>query len=102
MKSKNPSSKDNILVSPVEEHIVSTPVRDNIESIVNEVPTYGRTTTIGELLNDLLNEPVDNQYVEVLKMLIKKLSFFINCIEKLSKMNTQDPDTQNFHQIFEN
>lgn len=45
----------------------------------------------GFSLNDLLHEPVDNQYVIVLKMLIKKLSFYINCVEKLSKMDTSDP-----------
>lgn len=37
----------------------------------------------------------------VLKMLIKKLSFYITCVEKLSKMDTSDPQTHKFHQIFE-
>ena len=56
----------------------------------------------GFSLNDLLHEPVDNQYVMVLKMLIKKLSFFINCVQKLSNADTAHPETQKFHDIFEN
>lgn len=55
----------------------------------------------GFSLNDLLHEPVDNQYVEVLKTLIKKLNFFIQCVEKLSKMDTTDPEAQKFHGVFE-
>ena len=55
----------------------------------------------GFSLNDLLHEPVDNQYVQVLKMLIKKLNFFIQCVEQLSKLDTQDEKTQEFHAIFE-
>lgn len=47
----------------------------------------------GFSLNDLLHEPVDNQYVIVLKMFIKKLAFYMNCVEKLSKMDTTDPET---------
>lgn len=31
----------------------------------------------GFSLNDLLHEPVDNQYVMVLKQILKKLKFFI-------------------------
>jgi hypothetical protein len=53
-------------------------------------------------LNDLLHEPVDNQYVQVLKEILKKLKFFIQCVEKLSKHDTQDPQTIEFHTIFEN
>jgi len=47
----------------------------------------------GFSLNDLLHEPVDNQYVIVLKMLIKKLSFYIDCVEKLSKLETKNAET---------
>lgn len=35
----------------------------------------------GFSLNDLLNEPVDNKYVQVLKQILKKLKFFLQCIE---------------------
>jgi len=35
----------------------------------------------GFSLNDLLHEPVDNQYVQVLKQLLQKLKFFIECVE---------------------
>ena len=35
----------------------------------------------GFSLNDLLHEPVDNQYVQVLKQILKKLKFFIQCVE---------------------
>ena len=40
----------------------------------------------GFSLNDLLHEPVDNQYVQVLKQILQKLKFFIQCVEKLSKL----------------
>ena len=53
-------------------------------------------------LNDLLHEPVDNQYVQVLKMLLKKLKFFITCVEQLSKLDTKDEQTLQFYLIFEN
>lgn len=56
----------------------------------------------GFSLNDLLHEPVDNQYVQVLKQILKKLKFFISCIEQLSKFDLQDSKTQEFHEIFEN
>ena len=35
----------------------------------------------GFSLNDLLHEPVDNQYVQVLKQILKKLKFFTSCVE---------------------
>ena len=47
----------------------------------------------GFSLNDLLHEPVDNQYVQVLHHLLKKLKFFIDCVEKLSKMDLKDERT---------
>jgi len=48
----------------------------------------------GFSLNDLLHEPVDNQYVQVLKQILKKLNFFIQCVEQLSKGDLQDERTQ--------
>jgi hypothetical protein len=47
----------------------------------------------GFSLNDLLHEPVDNQYVQVLKQILKKLKFFIGCIEQLSKYDLKDEKT---------
>lgn len=35
----------------------------------------------GFSLNDLLHEPVDNQYVQVLRQILKKLKFFMHCVE---------------------
>ena len=54
----------------------------------------------GFSLNDLLHEPVDNQYVQVLKQILKKLSFFMTCVDQLSKFE-KDESVEKFHSIFE-
>lgn len=55
----------------------------------------------GFSLNDLLHEPVDNQYVQVLKQILKKLKFFIHCVEQLAKVECNPEVRQQFHGIFE-
>ena len=54
----------------------------------------------GFSLNDLLHEPVDNHYVQVLKQILKKLSFFMTCVDQLSKFE-KDESVEKFHSIFE-
>ena len=56
----------------------------------------------GFSLNDLLHEPVDNKFVQVLKLIIQKLNFFCQCIESLSEMDLKEQKIQEFHEIFEN
>lgn len=40
----------------------------------------------GFSLNDLMNEPKENLYVQVTKQLIGKMSFYHKCIEKLAEI----------------
>ena len=56
----------------------------------------------GFSLNDLLHEPVDNQYVQVLRQILKKLKFFIHCVEQLYKAECNNEVRQQFYEIFEN
>jgi hypothetical protein len=44
----------------------------------------------GFSLNDLLHEPVDNKFVQVLKLMIQKLKFYNSCIESLSQMDLKE------------
>jgi hypothetical protein len=55
----------------------------------------------GFSLNDLLHNPVDNQYVQVLKELLLKLKFFIQCVDKLSTIEIDIKIKNEFHEIFE-
>lgn len=54
----------------------------------------------GFSLNDLMNEPKNNLYVQVTKQLIEKMSFYHKCIEKLAEIG-QNQQTEFFHKIFE-